>query len=262
MTNNELKNEINVDLDDESSFLMNLTNTYAFQSNVWMFMNSEINRKLLENLRPEFNTRIYLVTILQESIDVSEIYSISSLHEIVIQKVMKFNQISKTNIDKADFIWTRRNDLQGVKWTTTIINAFGYASIKDYNKLSESYGFTIDLLMSLSQELNFTLEFVSPVKKSFGSKDNKGNYNGMVGMLQRGEADLTGVLIRETLARSEVLDYSKTIRSYSNIFIAHSASNHQQHSYLDMVEFDAFLTLAGVASALVIMASFVALGEG
>ena len=69
-------------------------------------------------------------------------------------------------------------------------------------------GFQVDLVNILAERLNFTVEYVLTPDGSIGVRNSNGSWNGMIGMIQRGEADFALPLLTRTLAREEVVDFS------------------------------------------------------
>ena len=65
-------------------------------------------------------------------------------------------------------------------------------------------GYFIDVVNILQRSLGFEFEFVPNRDGFWGSKNTNGSWNGMVGMVFRGEADLIGCPLSITLERSEV----------------------------------------------------------
>ena len=69
-------------------------------------------------------------------------------------------------------------------------------------------GYCIDLLKEIAalRKFNYTIHEVKD--KAYGSKDQTGKWNGMVGELQRGEADLAAASLTISYSRSEIIDFT------------------------------------------------------
>lgn len=65
-------------------------------------------------------------------------------------------------------------------------------------------GYFIDVVHILQKSLGFDFEFVPGTDGFWGSKNEDGTWNGVVGMVVREEADLIGCPLSITLERSEV----------------------------------------------------------
>ena len=72
----------------------------------------------------------------------------------------------------------------------------------------------MELLNILAERLNFTLEFIPSIDGSYGNQLENGSWNGMVGMLQRGEADLAIPFLAMLAHRLDAIDFPKAITSY------------------------------------------------
>ena len=65
-------------------------------------------------------------------------------------------------------------------------------------------GYFIDVIQMLEDTLHFEANLVPSVDGFWGSEDAGGEWNGMVGMVSRGEADMVGSAMSSTSARAEV----------------------------------------------------------
>lgn len=98
-------------------------------------------------------------------------------------------------------------------WTVTLdAKELSITTIEEYpyttRRGSELEGYCIDLISELSQKLNFKYK-VHLVKDSlYGSKDLSGNWNGMIGEVVRGEADLAVAPLTLTAVRELSVDMS------------------------------------------------------
>lgn len=67
------------------------------------------------------------------------------------------------------------------------------------------------MLDEIGGRLNFSYVVVSPVDKSFGKRASNGQFNGVVGMLQRGEAQISAAVLVVDTQRMEVVNFSLPI---------------------------------------------------
>ena len=65
----------------------------------------------------------------------------------------------------------------------------------------------MDLMYMLAKDLNFTVVLSESVDRKFGGKTKNGSFNGMIGMLERDEVDISASHMTITSVRSEVVDY-------------------------------------------------------
>lgn len=64
------------------------------------------------------------------------------------------------------------------------------------------------MLKALAKNLNFRFVVSEPPDGSYGFEDRPGHWNGMLGMLQRGEADVIAAALTATYKRSEIVDFT------------------------------------------------------
>ena len=61
------------------------------------------------------------------------------------------------------------------------------------------------------QELKFSVNFEIPPDRKWGNQNPDGSWDGMVGMLSKGEVDFAATGFSVTDARNEVMDYSPSL---------------------------------------------------
>ncbi|XP_064635837.1 glutamate receptor ionotropic, kainate 1-like [Lineus longissimus] len=69
-------------------------------------------------------------------------------------------------------------------------------------------GFLADILHELSKRLNFSVRYVLPADKQYGSLNSDGSWTGMVGMVVRGEADIAVSPLTATAVRATAIDFT------------------------------------------------------
>ncbi|CAI4221432.1 unnamed protein product [Auanema sp. JU1783] len=76
-------------------------------------------------------------------------------------------------------------------------------------KTAEGYeGFCIDLLNEMASVLKFNYTIIEVQDGSYGIEDETGRWNGIIGVLQRHEADLSVSAVTITYSRVEVVDFT------------------------------------------------------
>lgn len=73
-------------------------------------------------------------------------------------------------------------------------------------------GLFIDLLVSHSSILGFDYELVESPDGFYGLKQDNGHFNGVVGLMERGEVDLI-YCVAMTTDRQQVLQYTQAVKS-------------------------------------------------
>ncbi|RWS07679.1 uncharacterized protein B4U79_10386, partial [Dinothrombium tinctorium] len=98
---------------------------------------------------------------------------------------------------------------------TTVLNP-PFTKVKDGMELKENDsdlnekldGYAIDLLRELASESGFEFNLQLSKDSAYGSNFNNGSWNGMIGEVYRGEADLALADLTITSKRQEVVDFS------------------------------------------------------
>lgn len=98
-------------------------------------------------------------------------------------------------------------------------------------------GYLVEVLLSLAKSFNFTvrLSTLPPDDAVFGTEMKDGNYNGLIGALQRKQADIALAAFSITDERLKVVDFSEVI-GYSGMNIYA-----QRNSSLESIGWDTFV---------------------
>nr|AVH87289.1 ionotropic receptor 1 [Holotrichia parallela] len=80
-------------------------------------------------------------------------------------------------------------------------------------------GYCLDFVAKLAEMMDFDYEIVEPERGTFGKKNRKGHWNGVVGDLQSGETDLAITALVMTADREEVIDFVAPYFEQSGISI-------------------------------------------
>nr|XP_039251357.1 glutamate receptor ionotropic, delta-1-like isoform X1 [Styela clava] len=76
-------------------------------------------------------------------------------------------------------------------------------------------GFSIDLLQALAKKNNFEYELYRVKDNKYGIQKSDGSWNGLIGDVVRGEADLAIAAMTITAQREKVVDFTKRYMDYS-----------------------------------------------
>ncbi|XP_021923390.1 probable glutamate receptor [Zootermopsis nevadensis] len=106
----------------------------------------------------------------------------------------------------------RRNSLQGLVLKTAVIDAF-YTNVveESNNKPIKISGFFGEMWNTLEDQLKFKSDFYKPLDNFFGAPTENGSWNGMIGMLHRGEADFAVAKFVMSPARLQAVDFISTL---------------------------------------------------
>ena len=102
-------------------------------------------------------------------------------------------------------IWERRASLTGIALTVTT-NLWTFFNARDA-ETKEYSGMIPDILSSLRETANFSIDWTIPPDGMYGALEN-GTWNGLVGMVLRGEADLAAAGLAVTHERSNAVDFA------------------------------------------------------
>ncbi|CAF3385471.1 unnamed protein product [Rotaria sp. Silwood1] len=106
---------------------------------------------------------------------------------------------------------TRKKEIQNqtLKVTTVIEPPYVILNPNGTNSTNKYIGFCIDILLELAERLNFSFEIEIVKDETFGKKNDKGEWNGIIGELvyRRADVGLAGLTI--TSQREQVIDFTK-----------------------------------------------------
>ena len=103
-------------------------------------------------------------------------------------------------------LWERRMNLGGITLKATTLNWTFFASPPDTNGVS--HGLVPDVVGVLQTKLNFTTDWERPPDENWGSLMENGSFNGMIGVVQRREADMAAAGLAVTLERGLAVSFT------------------------------------------------------
>ncbi|VDN53767.1 unnamed protein product [Dracunculus medinensis] len=121
------------------------------------------------------------------------------------------NEIGWKYIDGFTNLWqfnidSERTNLEGI--TLRIVVHLEEPFVMQANNELGYEGYCIDLLLELSKLLRFNFTIFTVSDGTYGIEDSVGRWNGIVGALQRREADMSISAITITYSRIEVIDFT------------------------------------------------------
>ncbi|CAN9515324.1 unnamed protein product [Ophioblennius macclurei] len=96
---------------------------------------------------------------------------------------------------------------------------------------SELEGYCIDLISELSTKVGFSYKLHLVKDNRYGAMDPSGNWNGMIGEIVRGEADLAVAPLTLTAAREQFVDMTAPFMQTGISFILHSDWASEESSF-------------------------------
>ena len=151
------------------------------------------------------NSQVYSLNTFNETIEVLEHYNIGAQSQIV-QLVGNFKNKSLTFTERN--IYERRSNLNGFRIRAETLIEYPYVLDVDNGRITGAIG---DLWHdTIEEQLNLTTSVSSPPDENWGSLLEDGSWDGMVGGLLQGRADVIVAPLYRTVARERVIQYSET----------------------------------------------------
>ncbi len=117
---------------------------------------------------------------------------------------------TKRLVLKKPNIYERMSNWGGVELVNSLLDYYSAARLlyDSDGKVVGSAGYLQDMLRTLARRLNFTMRMTASPDKKWGSRDpDNGTWNGLVGMLVGGTADVVSAGLSVSKQRAEFIDY-------------------------------------------------------
>jgi hypothetical protein len=163
---------------------------------------------------------------------ISEIYSPSAKSRIFENDVAKINDGIATVTTKE--VWDRRNDLDGTRLVLTVVPA-PPQTLVPHNDPKKTVGIGASVMHDLSKKFNFTYEFILPKRGTYGVMDENGTWDGMMGQVLSGEADIT-LVMSATKERMEVLKFFKIVATSTQAIFTKKPDQYSRFSFIQMLD--------------------------
>ena len=174
------------------------------------------------------------------TIVIYEMYKIASDMSPVISEFAIWNKEHRL-ILSSSYIWTRRATLNGYHFEAASGIALPLVTyLEDGCSSRQCFkGFFADIWHDLSTELNFTYTLYK--RNQWGSLVN-GSWNGMVGMLHKGEIDIAPTDITVTKERSKAVDFLPTMtEGYHQLYLKNPLDSLNWFAYTEPLTYDCWL---------------------
>ena len=191
-----------------------------------------------KDLRFRLDTKLYYYSKGDNSFGVWETYAVNGI--TVNEKIGAWTESYGLSIPGSNMvnIWKRRTSLHGLTVNVASINRRYLHEIyyegypKEYNPelkyrtrngVSEKTvigggGIFLEPLNILSEQLNFTINLTASIDDKWGSVNKEGAWNGMIGMVVRGEADLAAASLTRSMSRDGATSFSITLMEEKSSF--------------------------------------------
>ncbi|XP_011300833.1 glutamate receptor ionotropic, delta-2 isoform X2 [Fopius arisanus] len=145
----------------------------------------------------------------QTTMELSALYRPSSGQSLIIEDLGTWSHEDGLCLCNYDQSSRRRVNLQGIVLNTSLV----MTDLNTLNHLTDYQDKLIDAvtkasymwILYLSERMNATFNFT--VERTWGYKDEDGNWNGMIGLLDRGEINIGGTATFMISQRIGVVDY-------------------------------------------------------
>ena len=237
-----------------SQTILDSSNSTILSYNSWLMTilneNSQDPESYLRSLLEPYknlyiNSRLYFLvvngTITQYNAALFEGYRVAPNQDLVINQIAYFTNGSYQFL-KKQYIWDRREDMQGYKLKTMLIPNKPFV----YKEHGQWAGINVDILDIMKSTINFTYEMIERQDGVFGSYDN-GTWTGLIGSIQHGEADFSISDLSVTQERARAVDFTIGIVMDSNkLFVKKPRRSVSWTTFMDAFSVRFMATLAGL----------------
>ena len=242
-----------IDLREQSSLMQQKANI-TFGKCQWVFVHSTNNLKMIQELKPHYQSKVFTISYDSNLLTLWEHYFISKSSDVTTHKVEVWE--GENIAYKNNFIWERRSNLHLLQFKVAIIDYPPHTMMPDKSKPADATGFNVDFLMELQNAFNFTYNLVTPEDGAFGRADENGNYNGIMGMVQRREIDFSAQIMKVTLERAKASTFTQVVSIHSNVYATLNMGGEVRGSFLSLFDFSIWLTVIAFLLSVIIMAIF------
>ena len=199
--------EINVVVsagEDNSASLSEYLNKVQFHEDLWLIP-ANLNT---DGFTLRLDSQLFVYEVKFATIEVKEVYAIKNESRMSTNlghwDIANQTYVAQTTKE----IFDRRTDFQGVRLKNTMLPFSTFYFVDPINDTDR--GAFTDIVQSMAESLNFTLETVAPADGQWGSLTN-GSWSGMVGMLATREADISAAGLMSSPERLLVMDMTNAM---------------------------------------------------
>ena len=187
-----------------------------------------------KDLQLRLDTKLYYYTHEDNSIVLLwETYAVNGI--TITDEIGTWNESFGLSVPPPNMvnIWHRRTSLHGLTVNVASINRrylheiYYEGNPREYRPPRHRVpgkavigggGIFLEPLNILSGQLNFTLNITASIDDKWGSVDKEGVWNGMIGMVVRGEADIAAASLTRSLKRDEATSFTITLMEDTSSF--------------------------------------------
>ncbi|KAJ9583640.1 hypothetical protein L9F63_022021 [Diploptera punctata] len=197
---------------DQQYVLEKLSSSEKFYKARWLV--SKQNDSWLDTINIPFDCELLL---LGDAV-LEEVYRVSPKHPLVYKK---FGDLLPETWPEFE-LYRRRNNLQGYVMKAAVLYDGIFTTTTEFGKIGGYFG---EIWYQLESMMNFTSEFYESVDGGTGTKYN-GRWNGMLGMIARGEVMAGASSFQMTTLRMEVVDYTQGLADSGNFLYIRKPDNY------------------------------------
>ena len=161
----------------------------------------------MKNLTFPFDSQVYSLFEEKDTVEVNEHYNIRNMEQIV-QSIGFWNNTGISISEKN--LYGRRKNLHGLKIRAETMPEAPYGTFKTGKGKIE--GIIGELWHTIIEKsLNITTIISTPPDNNWGSQNENGSWNGMVGGILESRIDVVLASLYKSPTRGEVIDFSATI---------------------------------------------------
>ena len=194
------------------------------ENHVWIFYHDLDALDVIGKINAWPQSKVYSIRQSNMNISIFEHYKLSKGHSLTSNLIEEW--VGGKNKISSKYIWKRRANLQGIKLIAGHIEAPDLFKIPENGSVKDATGFLGNLNGLLMSQLNYTIKLVPSVDGTYGLGGENQEPTGLVGMLSRGEIDLTINLLQITQGRSLFIDYLPQLTMYNYFYVT------RKHKYL------------------------------
>ena len=173
-----------------------------------LFSGADVTTNL--NLTLRLDSRLYLYTSKGKLINLKEMYDVNA--KKVISKIGTWSENKGLSVRTTN-MWERRTNLNGmlIRVATISYPLLHELHYDESGLLLSGKGLFLEPLNILAERLNFTLKLIPSNDGQWGALNKNGTWNGVIGMLNAGQADIAAACLSITEARGRVVNFGTVI---------------------------------------------------
>ena len=209
---------------------------------------SELDVNVSHNLTLRLDSRLYIYKSEGNKFVLKETYALNGKKKV--QTVGTWRE-STGLIVPTKSMWERRSNLEGMSIRVATVSS-PPMEILYYDKSGESItaggGLFLEPMNILATILNFSADLRTPRNGKWGVQTNNGTWTGIIGMLDKQEADIAAADLSATEARWRVVPFGRAIAQETVTLI--SASNGKEGAnpwiYIEIFPYNAWYLCCGI----------------